>query len=57
MYDYIPHILPLTLEEALAEYQRHLDEEYALGRLFKGPTLWDLDATIAQRKKEQSEGH
>lgn len=53
MYDYIPRILPLTLEEAEAEKQKRLWEEYAYGRLFKGPDLWDLNATISARKAEQ----
>ena len=56
MYDYIPRILPLTLEEAEAEQARRLYEEYAYGRLFNGPDLWDLSATIAQRRKERKEG-
>lgn len=53
MYDYIPHILPMTLEEAKAELDRRLWEEYAYGRLFKGPDLWDLNATISARKAER----
>lgn len=56
MYDYIPRILPLALEEAEAERDRRLYEEYAYGRLFKGPDLWDLYATIAQRRKERENG-
>lgn len=56
MYDYIPRILPLTLEEAEAERDRRLYEEYAYGRLFKGPALWDLDATIAKRREERENG-
>lgn len=55
MYDYIPRILPLTLEQAQAEIQHRLYEEYAYGRLFKGPDLWDLNATVAQREKERRE--
>lgn len=55
MYDYIPRILPLTLEEAVAARDRRIYEEYAYGRLFKGPDLWDLDATIALREKERKE--
>ena len=55
MYDYIPRILPLTLEQAQEEIQRRLYEEYAYGRLFKGPELWDLNATVTQRKKERQE--
>ena len=53
MYDYIPHILPLTLEEAEAELERRVYEEYAYGRLFKGPDVWDLQATIRVREAEQ----
>ena len=56
MYDYIPRILPLTLEEAEAERDRRLYEEYAYGRLFKGPDLWDLDATITKRREERKNG-
>lgn len=56
MYDYIPRILPLTLEEAEAERDRRLYEEYAYGRLFKGPDLWDLNATIAKRREERENG-
>lgn len=55
MYDYIPRILPLTLEQAQEEIQRNLYEEYAYGRLFAGPDRWDLVATVAQRKKERQE--
>ena len=40
--DYIPHILPLTLEEVEAEIDRRCYEEWAYGRLFKGPDRWDL---------------
>ena len=56
MYDYIPRILPLTLEEAEAEKRNRLWEEYAYGRLFKGPDLWDLNATIAKRREERENG-
>lgn len=53
MYNYLPHILPLTLEQARAEIQRRLHEEYVYERPFEGPDLWDLEATVAQRKKER----
>ena len=56
MYDYIPRILPLTLVEAEAERDRRIYEEYAYGRLFKGPDLWDLSATIAKRREERNNG-
>lgn len=56
MYDYIPRILPLTLEEAEAARDRRLYEEYAYGRLFKGPDLWDLVATIKKRREERENG-
>lgn len=56
MYNYIPRILSLTLEEAEAERDRRIYEEYAYGRLFKGPDLWDLDATIAKRREERENG-
>ena len=53
MSNYIPRILPLTLAEAKAEIDRRVYEEYAYGRLFKGPDLWDLNATVAQREREE----
>lgn len=56
MYDYIPRILSLTLEEAEAERDRRLYEEYAYERLFKGPDLWDLNVTIAKRREERENG-
>ena len=56
MYDYIPRILPLTLEEAEAELERRVYEEYAYGRLFKGPDVWDLYATIEKRREERKNG-
>ena len=56
MYDYIPRILSLTLEEAEAELDHRLYEEYSYGRLFKGPDLWDLNATIAKRREERENG-
>ena len=53
MYTYIPHILSLSLEEAKAEIDRRLWEEYAYGRLFNCPDVWDLQATIRVREAEQ----
>ena len=50
--DYIPHILPMTLEEVEAEIDRRNYEQWAYGRLFKGPDLWDL---VETRKVRQAE--
>ena len=50
--DYIPHILPLTLEEVEAEIDRRCYEEWAYGRLFKGPDRWDLVETRKVRLAE-----